>query len=213
MQKLNILNYPIYSFNCDQTLVDEVLADVKEKKFHPIKDEGSNLLMSPNYYHENLFCFFDKCVDEIKRKYFKESLMFTITDCWVNKYTMMQVIRNHTHSNSFISGLFYLTNHEKSGATCFSVPDPWTESTHNEYQNITVHNTQQYIRSDVYPTAGTLLLFPSQVYHHTKTVNSPDQVRYTISFNCFPSGLISAYKSGQLHLQVLSVKDRIKLGK
>ena len=212
MEKLNILNYPIYSFKCEQTLVEEVLADVKEKKFHPIIEEGSNLHISPDYYHENLFYFFDTCINQIKLKYFKENVNFPITDCWANKYTMMQTIRNHTHSNAYISGLFYLTSHEKTGATCFSVPDPWSYGSQNEYQNITIYNKQQFLKSDVYPSAGTLLLFPSQIFHHTKTVNKPDTTRYTISFNCFPSDTISTTNTGQLYLRVLSVKDRIKSG-
>lgn len=210
MQKLDVLNYPIYSFQSDLSLVEEILADVKTKTFYPVSTDTSQMFMSSDYYQEKLFSFFDQCVNQVKKIYYKETISFPITDCWVNKYNMMHILKPHTHSNSYISGLFYLTTHVKSGATCFSIPDPWSDTgSENVYRNLTVCDKEHYIKADVYPTAGTLLLFPSKIGHHTKTLNTPDQVRYTISFNCFPAGNILSVKTGQLDLQVLSVKDRI----
>ena len=214
MQKLNILQYPIYSFQCDDSLVEEVMIDIKEKKFQYNKDDSSNMEMLHDYYHEKLFHFFDESVAQIKNIYYKENISFPITDCWVNKYSMMQVLQSHTHSNAYISGLFYLTTHKTSGATCFTVPDPWsTTNGDNDYRSISIYDKEHYIKSDVYPTAGTLLLFPSKIKHHTKTIKNPDDVRYTVSFNCFPAGDILYTKTGQLHLKVLSVKERINLNK
>lgn len=210
MKKVNILNYPIYEFKSDLGLTEKVLDDLQTKEFFLLKDEGSSSKFCPDYFHEELFQFFESCILELKKIYFYDHIDFPIVDCWANKYNMMQTLRNHTHSNSVISGLYYVTTHENMGATSFNIPDPWTTNNFDEgYDIIKINKHKSFISGDVQPSAGTLLLFPAQVGHRVKSLNKPTDVRYTISFNAFPSGNIGLHNTGKLTLHTVSLRERL----
>ena len=212
MKKLDILSYPIYEFKSDISLAEKVLIDLQNQEYFLLKDEGSSSKFCPNYFHEELFNFFETSISELKRTYFHDHLDFPIVDCWANKYNMMQTMRNHTHSNSVISGLYYVTSHESMGATSFSILDPWTTNHIDEgYDLLKITKNKSYITADVQPTAGTLLLFPAHVSHRVKSLNKPNDIRYTVAFNAFPSGEIGLNYTGKLTVHTVSLRE--KLGK
>jgi uncharacterized protein (TIGR02466 family) len=210
MKQLNILNYPIYKFENDLNLNQEIFNNLEKLQFRKVNDEGSSSKIYPNYFHEKLFNFFESCILQLKNKYFYDHLNFPIVDCWANKYNMMQTLRNHTHSNSVISGLYYVTTHANNGATCFGIPDPWTSNNVDEgYDLLKICKRKQFIQDDIYPSAGVLLLFPGHMSHHVKTLNKPHELRYTIAFNAFPSGNIGLNDTGKLTIETVSLRQRL----
>lgn len=211
MKTLNVLNYPIYQFESDLTLADDVLSDLRNKNFVKLQHPSYSYMLG-NYFHDNLFNFFENCIEQVKSNYFKPEISFPIIDCWVNKFSCLQTLANHTHSNSLISGLYYLTSHEKDGATSFSIPDPWSDHNYNPYTFLTIYKETQWMFADIFPTKGTLLLFPSKIAHKVKPIKNTKDVRYTISFNCFPQGVFETTDTVKLELSPVSVRQKNKTG-
>lgn len=109
-----------------------------------------------------------------------------VTSSWGNTLRMNEPIHVHMHPNSYVSGVFYLTD----GAPLnfhspFQTEDlftlrplvQWEE--HNEY-------TWQVLKIPI--KAGYAILFPSRLKHHVD-MNTTDY-RYSIAFNTMPTGLI-----------------------
>ena len=209
MKQLEILSYPIYEFSCDQNLVNDVKKHVESLDF--FLKNASHLF--DNYYHKELFQFFNESVTQVKNLYYKKSIEFPIVACWANKYTMMQKMNNHTHSNGVISGLFYVTSHEDSAPTLFNINNPWTDfysGPHDAYHMLHMYDEPKFVTEKINPKAGTLLLFPSHMRHSVITMKKIE-TRYTIAFNCFPKGVMGDMTTGRLTIDTLSVEDKIKL--
>jgi len=209
MKQLDILSYPIYEFSCDENLVNDVKKHVESLDFLL---DGSFQIFD-NYYHKELFQFFNESVTQVKNLYYKKSLEFPIVACWANKYNKMQQLGNHTHSNGIISGVFYVTTHEDTAPTMFNMYNPWTDfdNSKDPYNMLQLYDEPKLITDKIYSKAGTLLLFPSHVKHSAMIMKKMEN-RYIIAFNCFPKGEICDLAPGRLTIDVLSVEDRVKSG-
>jgi hypothetical protein len=124
---------------------------------------------------------------------------------WFNKSELGMWHHAHTHDNSFLSGIIYLTVSDSN--TWFSVPSIWSK-TH------TLLNLVQADREHLifkYPTTvGKMLVFPSGLPHSVSTHNM-HAPRFSMSFNAFPSGLVGS-KSNEhyrrfMHLSVNQTQD------
>jgi len=214
MIKLDILPYPLYKFQIDPVLADEVLEHVKNLKFEKNLSNNNNLDMHINYYHEKLFTFFNESVNSVKQLYYRDEIDFPIVDCWANRYGPLEKISNHTHANGMISGVYYANAEENFGPTVFNINDPWCSdffSDKSEYKLITIFKEnykQMRVRSEVIPEKGSLLLFPSHIFHFVKPNLNKKISRYTVSFNTFPSGIISFNPTSMLELKTVSVQDK-----
>ena len=210
MEKINGITIPFYKFKGPDHLVTDILQDLQTKKFasEPNMDHGS---VYDDYFHEELFQFFENSINQVKNIYFQKNIEFPIIDCWVNKYGTMQKLRRHNHSNAVICGCYYLTTHENYGSTIWDIDNPWTQN--NQGHNIVISNeNEKFLSGEIYPEAGMLILFPATLPHFMKTINKFKTTRYTIAFNTFPSGTLSTHPSNKLVLNTQSVRDKVKLG-
>ena len=119
---------------------------------------------------------------------YDENLSFKITQSWVNLTKPGSLGHHqHTHSNSLISGVFYVktndidsivfTNDYLSFQTIKIIVKKYNEFNANIWR---------------YPVKeGKLLLFPSNLPHH---VESPigNKDRISLSFNVFPFGILGS---------------------
>lgn len=207
MKVNNGLFVPIYEFQSDQDLVKEVIQDLKQKEFTEYNSQNSTSGYFPNYFHPRLFDFFEQSILEVQKIYYKENISFPITDCWANKYKASQSLGLHTHSNGFISGVYYL-NSLKTGSTCFTMPNPWSHE--DPYKTLTIYKNENKIVYEVFPSEGTLLLFPSQLKHYININKDMKNVKYSVSFNAFPSGNIDETVASTLSIKAISVKEKIE---
>lgn len=183
MDELSVCPLKIYTFTCHKNLLDEVLKEVTELEYAP---NNSNLTSNLTYKNNNLLLWFDRCLEEIRAKKFTTIERFTITNCWANKTAPIHIHHQHTHPNSFLSGVFHLTTHE-TGALEFKIEDKWYKNDHT----LTLFNTITYNTTSVLPEAGRLIIFPSSLIHKTSVLKIGESTRYSISFNAYPSGKIS----------------------
>lgn len=199
METIEICPQSIYSFQADNILVEEVLAQIKNIEY---KDNIRNLVSKNVFYNKNLLDWFDTCLEKLREKVYPNTQKFVITSCWANKTNKTQQHHTHNHPNSFVSGVFYLTSHE-SGKTNFVLESFWHkfDRTWLVYTNQT--NT---ITHKINPKSGLLLLFPSHLNHNTDVLNFKEkEVRYSISFNAFMTGKL---ESENITTQIdLCVKD------
>ena len=109
---------------------------------------------------------------------------FFYTQSWAHRYDSGGAIQFHTHTNSLISGVYYLKSPLHSGGTLF-------QSTKNPLQGL----LQTECREITEFTAGVeqvpgiedhLVLWPSYIDHASQP-NLSNSPRYIISFNLMPT--------------------------
>lgn len=121
---------------------------------------------------------------------------FEITQMWVNKTLKYVNHETHWHSNSFYSGVFYLT----SGSPIVFYDPVYGRQMSS--LNVWAESTQPAITRDIFP--GKLILFPSYLQHKTLP-HMEEESRYSISFNSVPSGKIN-HRSPHTTLSQLNIE-------
>ena len=126
-----------------------------------------------------------------------EKHKFVLTTSWCNKYEQNQYIQEHYHSNSLISGVLFLTDCKDTSNIVFhkdkNHTNIFTDTVrldHKEQFDFT--NKRSYLyhqsRMAVCPKKWDLMLFPSFLNHSVEINASPNDVRYTLSFNTWVQG-------------------------
>jgi uncharacterized protein (TIGR02466 family) len=109
---------------------------------------------------------------------------FKIVLSWVNKSPKGRWHHGHRHPNSWISGLFYLT--DSGASTWLSRPSIWCDEAIN---TLILPKDSHHIIYQNPSTAGKLILFPSTLWHSVNE-HDKDEPRQTLSFNAIPWGLV-----------------------
>ena len=135
---------------------------------------------------------------DLKEEIYKNVILFTekylhitdtnfyFTNSWVVKHYSNDWAQLHNHTNSLLSGVYYLETEKNSGDICFesfnnNVFPNAVSPNYREYNYTT--GTQIKMRVDV----GKLLLFPSHLLHKVLS-NKTSKIRYSLSFNLFCKG-------------------------
>lgn len=206
MNKIDLISIPAYEFFADDSLVDEVLDEIKKLKFDA---NTKNFISNENFYHKKLFDWFDSCLLKVKNIYFSDQLEFKITACWVNRTNMFQEHSYHGHINSIVSGSFYLED-SKTRMEVF-LDDPWLKLQNENILGIGKtqgkYMPKEMITSFVTPAKGKLILFPSSLYHRVE-LHRERQPRYSIAFNSFLVGKFNP--DSQTALLSLGISDPAK---
>lgn len=118
--------------------------------------------------------------------YNQDELNFKITQSWANLTKSNSFGHHkHTHSNSVISGVFYVkTNDDDSVTFANDYLASMTMKT-----PIKVYNQFNSEEWKLAVSAGNLLLFPSNIPHKVEFVRGKED-RISLSFNVFPYGLL-----------------------
>lgn len=211
MEKINAINIPFYKFQSEKELVEKIHEDVSKLQY-TIENDITNGYVYADYYHKELFEWFDQCITQVAKLYYYDTLSFPIVDCWANKYTSLNKLNRHNHSNSTICGCYYITDHD-TGNTIFEHHNPWNFFSSGSNFNLQINKNMNPLEGEIKPIAGTLILFPSNLYHRMKVFKDTKKTRYTVAFNTFPSGIVSDLKTKKLELKSYSLEERIKLGK
>ncbi|WP_088345158.1 MULTISPECIES: putative 2OG-Fe(II) oxygenase [Rhodomicrobium] len=121
---------------------------------------------------------------------FGERLAWTVKEMWVNVLETGGHQLIHTHANSFISGVIYLTPSHPSARTVFHKNIGGTNFIFRHAgPNVQMgpFNADKWQMPEVEP--GAMVLFPSYLLHEAP-VNKGGQ-RVTIAFNAIPNSLDS----------------------
>ena len=104
---------------------------------------------------------------------------FEITGCWANVLARGAAHKAHSHSNNFLSGVYYLRTHPGTDTINFHDPRNQTGIIRPPVVELTAENTDQVV---VRVKNGTLLIFPSYL-QHSVDANMSGEERISISFN------------------------------
>ena len=121
----------------------------------------------------------------------KEELDFYITQSWLNISKPGEFHHNHSHSNSIISGVFYISTEEDDKIT-FSDPNVKVkELIKFEKKEYIPFNSSNWFFPSV---TNELVLFPSWLGHHVEINEKATTDRISISFNTFVKGTLGSRK-------------------
>lgn len=130
----------------------------------------------------------------------QKDLCWEITTSWVNLVETNGYSATHWHSNSLISGVFYINTDPKSGAIVFhkdrSHKTLWGETLCIDFEKQTDLNSDA---CGFLPVNGDLLMFPS-ILNHSVLKNESDIPRYSCAFNVFPKGVFGKGGNSELTL-------------
>ena len=109
-----------------------------------------------------------------------------ITISWINYTEKGQYHHSHYHSNSMISGVYYIDTDDSDRIT-FETPqdDLLTMRVHPHEWNI--WNSQEWY---LHTPKNSLVLFPSRLRHSVPSTTNPN-TRISLSFNTFFKGTLS----------------------
>ena len=119
---------------------------------------------------------------------FGERLRWSMKEIWVNLLEPGGRQAVHTHANSFISGVLYLTRSHPSANIVFHKSLGGTDfifSNHNKNARIGPFNGGKWAMPEI--SAGDLVLFPSYLLHEVPA-NQGEQ-RISVAFNAIPERL------------------------
>jgi uncharacterized protein (TIGR02466 family) len=141
---------------------------LSEKIFEPLKTEIESL-----------------CIDFAKSHGHRIDSI-SICSSWVNRVEMGQIIHNHVHANSYISGCFYLTE----GSAIEFYNKNINDRIFNFLPEVDVDQGNYRTWASTYfnIVPGDLLLFPSNLSHAVRPHNL-NKIRLSIAFNTLPIGL------------------------
>lgn len=191
----------VYEFNCESSLTDRVIDNILQQNFHwyALHNYGHQFKAGhldqdkkPSYYDEELFNWFQICINKVSNIHFPYMSM-AICDSWLTRSEPGDFASRHVHTHSIFTGVFYLTTHEGSKLNLF-FPDPISQKFSFLLGKDVIRETKMAIT----PTKGKLVIFPSDTAHvvdkHTST-----ETRYSLVFNTFFNKALHVRQNGMLN--------------
>lgn len=167
---------------------DEI--DFFEKQRDKVRNNVHNVFTVDDYIlynmemkdiHDDLLSFVKQYVERV---YCNKTVTPYITQSWMNYTTKNQAHHKHTHSNSFLSGVLYLSADKETDKIVFDKNSYQqirvTPETYNEYNGDTHH---------VPVRTGQAVIFPSNLTHYVEA-KGDDNLRVSLAFNVFLKGFI-----------------------
>lgn len=145
--------------NCDN--------EYSQSSYYNNKVEFSNYLRERDLVDKIVWDPLDSCIDEFPFRVRNPIKKSHISDIWYNSYQPGGHYGFHTHGNSTFSGIYLLHLEEPNKTVFFG-----QGSSNSIYQSFNYHT------DDI--TEGHILIFPSEMYHIVKPVETK---RIVIAFN------------------------------
>ena len=156
---------------------------------HNVLQTNFNFLLNP----------IDKIVsDAMSELKFKD---YSIFSSWMTRTVMGQrYTLDHSHCNSFLSGILYLSR--EASPIIFKHPLPWRWQSGLDDDNDGMLKSNKFLLS---PNLGDIVLFPSHVYHLIMPHRS-NIIRFSLAFNVVPVG---QYGAGDSAMNVMLNPNKV----
>ena len=188
---------PVYVSTIGRALTKTELKTINKYKKETHKNDG-NITSNDNYVLENktlknlkedlqkrVIDYFDKVVCT------SNSIIPYITQSWINYTETNQFHHRHFHSNSYVSGVFYINAQKEVDSIAFYKPGEIQKAIHlmvTQYNQFNSANWGCSIQT------GDVVLFPSSL-HHGVQKKKGNNIRISLSFNVFFKGTIGKGRS------------------
>jgi uncharacterized protein (TIGR02466 family) len=173
----------------DKVKLQEIIDSVKTFAKKKTRNKDAILWQSEGaVQHQEEFKWLTDCIVRHGEEYMKfmgyEFNTIQVESMWINTYEENDNLHIHNHPNSFISGVFYLTD----GAD-IQFLDPRGDIRSIILPN-KVHNFHNAFSFDISPSPGKLILFPSWLKHSVYRQHSG--WRASIAFNMMVRGSVGS---------------------
>jgi uncharacterized protein (TIGR02466 family) len=186
--------FPIPLYESKIAITEKVLNFIENTKY-------VRMFLENGFYTENKYVLEDENLKELKNNIMEKvndfvynilkiskKQKFNLENSWINKHMINDWAQEHSHSNSILSGVYYIKTNENSGNICFHKDKnyinlfyPSINFSYEEENHINCSSLQ------FQPKEGTLLIFPSHLSHSVLT-NINTNIRYSLAFNLFVKG-------------------------
>jgi len=186
---------PVYFSKLERALTKEELKTIDAYKAKTYKNEG-NITSNDSYVLEN------KPLQNLKKdlnkkviNYFNEvvctsnSIIPYITQSWINYTETNQFHHKHAHSNSYVSGVFYIDAQKEVDSIIFYKPKA-DETIELDVTKYNPFNSTSWL----FPVeTGNIVLFRSFLMHGVDKKKGTN-TRISLSFNVFIKGTLGDKK-------------------
>ena len=197
--KLNgIFPCPVYIVNRELELSSKENKDIEDVIMGGMKKNVSNLSSINSYIFNSKLKEIEQFCEQQIKIYVKEvinpkeDLDFYITQSWLNITKPGKFHHDHSHSNSMISGVFYLSVEEDDKIT---FADPNTKIKGLIHVDSTEYNVWNSTKWFFPINTNELILFPSWLAHEVAPNKKATTDRISISFNTFVKGILGSKTS------------------
>ena len=191
-QIISLFPTPIYMSKLNRELTTEEILFINENKLNSHNNEG-NIGSNNNYILNNKIF---KCLKEelnlIIKDYFDKIICSFnditpyITQSWLNFTDINQYHHKHTHSNSLVSGVFYINCDEKFDNIKFL--NDKHQTINLEVKEFNLWNSSTW----TFPVkTKQIILFPSSLNHMVE-IKEGNNLRVSLAFNVFIKGKIGS---------------------
>lgn len=196
----NLFPTPIGFFNFDEGLSEDQIKLFVEQEQKPNDGNTSSVdkYILKNKKLSNLTTYIEQCLQQ----YFmatinpKNDVNLRITQSWVNFTRPGQFHHKHAHSNSIISGCFYV-NADKKTDKIFFYKESYNQISFPPVEWNTYNSESWWFHVGT----NSLVFFPSNLTHMVKTVGG-ENTRISLAFNTFAVGYVGDEDtSTALHLR------------
>ena len=188
---------PVYLNKINRKFKKSELNFINKQVNKCVKNTGNiytkdNYIFKNSIHLNNIEKFINDCIKDYFDKIIKTSNSVTpyITQSWLNYSRNNEFHHLHSHSNSFLSGVFYINADKKTDSIKF-----WNK----ENTPVIKLETKEYhlLNSGTWKfpiETGDLILFPSSTNHSVDIVENKN-MRISLAFNVFIKGTIGNNKN------------------
>ena len=174
-------------FDLGRDLTKKEMAFIMNQKQKP--NEGNSTSVNDSLLEdktlENLKTFINDCFNNYAENVLriKENASINITQSWANFTKKGEFHHRHSHSNSYLSGVFYVKADDKLDKIMF-FKDGYNQIK-LEPKDFNVHNSDSWFFN---VKCNQFAVFPSSLTHMVPATETEERV--SISCNTFPQGIL-----------------------
>ena len=198
---IDIFPMAVMKFNFQNELNELELDFINKCEKTAVKNSGNSNSNNSYIFEDSnmkrIKEFSDKCLNTYFENIYSpaDDAKLRITQSWINYTNLNEYQHPHAHTNSIISGVFYVSANKQLDKITFAK---------NNYQQIEIEYKQanDYNTNELDIRVGTneLILFPSSLLHYVPPTTNKNK-RISIAFNSFIYGNVGIdFKLNKLKL-------------
>ena len=194
----NIFPCPVYIVKRDTDLAPKEKKDIDKIVKEGMDKNTGNSNSNNSYIFNGKFKKIKQFCEQQLKIYVeqvinpKEELDFYITQSWLNITKPGEYHHQHSHQNSIISGVFYITTEKDDKITFIDPNAKVKELIIFEQKEYNLWNSSTWFFPSI---TNELVLFPSWLQHQVEVNEKAISDRISISFNTFVRGIFGNRKN------------------
>jgi uncharacterized protein (TIGR02466 family) len=207
IEKFEILKlFPVPLYVSYIEVENNFLKKIEKEEFIRMKSENGFYTKNKYFLNQEIYKDLKNKIYEHLNFFLKEKLSITdhldfyITTSWINIHKKEDWAQQHSHQNSIISGVYYISVEENSGDIIFytdTLRKLFSPVINIPFKKTNEFNTDEWI---IKPKSGTLIFFPSHLLHGVKK-NESNLDRISLAFNVFVKGKLSTGTEGEIEIK------------